>query len=247
MMGLVGNDGKTGYWLRKVSGKLVISKYDGSSWSDIATESGASLGIADVGKFDIQISDYGASGTINAYLAGNLLATFTGDLTISGLAGFTRVGGYGGSSDQTCVLSEVIVADTDTRNLSLRTNAPNAAGDANNWTGAYTNIDEVTLDDADLIYDNTDGHQFMCGLADTPAGSFSVLAVMEVVRACKSSDSTPTGLNIGVKKSGGSADVDSNHSLTTSWESYERLILPSEITFTTADIDSLQMVLESEA
>ena len=197
----------------------------------------------------MQVVDYGETGTVNIYTNGSLVISYTGDIRFGAPAVHLDCVILGMQGNNFVYLSEIIVSDTDTRNMSLVTLYPSAAGDVSDWTGAYTNIDELGIDDADLIYDNTDGHQAMFALSNLPAGSFSVLAVKESVRACRASDSTPTSLDIGIK-SGATVDVDDNHALTTTWTSYERLMLVNPVTgnaFTPTEIDGLQMVLESEA
>lgn len=231
-------------------GKAAILKYDGSTWSILATEvSTTSLnkGASTFSKYDVEIISYGASATVNLYLNSNLIVTYTGDVTVSGVSNLDSV--FLINNPNSWFISEIIVSSEDTRNMSLVTCYPNAAGDTLEWTGAYTTVDEATISDADLAYDNTDGHRAMYNLSAVPSGSFSVLAVREAVRACRSSDSTPTSLNLGVK-SGGSVNVADNHALSVVWTTYERIMATNPVTaaaFTQAEVDALQFVMESEA
>lgn len=246
LAGLIKYTDSYGLWI--YSNGSSIKLYLRTSGGDtLLGTSSIGLSTAAIAKIDMHLANYGESAAVDVYVNSALGLAYPGDVSISGIAGFDGVGAYGNTIYGR--LSEIIVANTDTRNMSLRTNYLNAAGDTNDFTGAYTDIDEVAIDDADLIYDNTDGHQAMFGLADTPSGSFSVLAVKAAVRACRASDSTPTSLDIGIK-SGGSVDVNDNHSLTTTWATYERLMTANPVTgnaFTPAEVDALQLVLESEA
>ena len=229
--------------------KLALKKYDGTTLTELAAEAGTSLTKTGIHKIDMQIIDYGDSATVNVYCNGNLVITYTGDITVSGISSLDCVQLGNSALVTSYYLSEIIVSDTDSRNMSLVTNYPSAAGDSNSWTGGYTDIDETTINDADVVYDNTVGHQALFGLSDLPAGSFSVLAVKEAIRACKSSDSTPTSINLGVK-SGGTVNVNDNHSLSTSWETKERYMSTNPVTgnpFTTSEVDSLQLALEAAA
>lgn len=230
--------------------RIAVHKYDGATHTQLGAEAGNSFTVAAMHKIDMQVINYGANAEINIYVNGSLVLELP-DVNCA-IAGTTDLDSVFISNLNAGVvqnLTEIIVANTDTRNLSLITHIPNAAGDTLDWTGAYTALDEVTIDDADLAYDNTDGHQAMYNLSATPAGSFSVVAVKESVRACVSADATPTSLDIGIK-SGASVDVADNHSLTTAWATYERYMTVNPITsgaFTTAEMDALQIVLESEA
>ncbi|OPY15253.1 MAG: hypothetical protein A4E66_00172 [Syntrophus sp. PtaB.Bin001] len=235
------------------SSKAALYKYDGTTYTKLASEVGTSLSTSFLHKIDLNVSAFNdtVNGNAKVYIDGNLVIDYTGDLTVSGVTSLDCVmiskGGYSGTTY--FYISEIIVADSSTVNMSLVTNYPNAAGDSNSWTGAYTDIDETTIDDSDVVYDNNVGHQALFGLRDLPSGSFSVLAIKEAIRACKSSDSTPTSINLGVK-SGGTVSVSDNHSLSTSWATKERYMATNPVTgnaFTPSEVNSLQLALEAAA
>jgi hypothetical protein len=230
--------------------KVALLKFDGSTVTQLATETGTSISLGSFHKFDMHVTNYGASSSIDVYMDGNLLISYTGDCSVSGVTGLDCVMcQYTRGSATLGGLSEFIVSTTDTRKMSLVTHYPNAAGDVLEFTGAYTTVDEITIDDSDLAYDNVDGHRAMYNLSNTPAGTFSVLAVKEAVRASRSSDSSPTSINLGIK-SGGTVDVNANRSLGIGWGTVERLMTVNPVTgnlFTTAELDALQIVVESEA
>lgn len=232
------------------NGKLDLFKYDGTTKTSLASESGVSIGN---GKYliSMQVTDYGASATVKVYVGNTEIISYSGDVTVTGVTSLSAaaVGAAHNAVGSGAYLSEIIVSTTDARNMSLVTLYPNGAGDTLDWTGAYTTVDELACDDSDLAYDNTDGNQAMYNLSASPAGTFSVLAVKETVRACRASDSTPTSLDIGIK-SGGSVDVNDNHALAAVWTTYERLMTSNPVTsaaFTTSELDAMQIVLESEA
>lgn len=224
--------------------KIALWKYNGTTWTQLASETGTSL---TDGKIHMELINYGANAIVRVYFNSVLIITYEGDVTVAGVTNVDSV--FLGPVAIVIYITEIIVSTTDTRNMSLVTTYPSAAGDTLDWTGAYTTVDEDTINDADVAYDNTDGHQALYNLSNLPAGNFSVLAMKEVVRACKSSDSTPTRLNLGIK-SGGTVDVADTKTLTTSWASYERYMAVNPVTgvaFTPAEIDALQLCLESEA
>jgi hypothetical protein len=223
--------------------KITIWKYDGAAWTSLASEAGASWSTGVVHKFDIQIIDYGETATVNVYLNRNLVVTYTGDIRVGTMVSMDCVV-Y--RSDVNDGFSEFIVADSDTRSLVLRTHSVNGAGDANAWSGADTDIDEIALSDADVVYTNAADLDIQCALTDSPAGSFTVIGIVEKVRAAKSADAFIQTLEIGVK-SAGSIDVDAGHILTESWDTHSRIAYTiNGGALTTALLDALQLDLQSE-
>ena len=97
-------------------------------------------------------------------------------------SGVSRTAPFG-----TCVVSEVILADEDTRHfVGVASLAPSAAGDTNTWdSGAYTDIDEAVLDDADMLKSGTAAQDFNCNLNDLPAGDFDIGGVKVTARAVR--------------------------------------------------------------
>jgi hypothetical protein len=253
-VGIVDSASGKGIWIGSPgsgtgsSRKLYIYKYDGSTYTLLANSSSASLTANATSKVDINIIDYGASATVNVYVAGALDCTYSGDISISGVAGFDAVwlatAGNNYDGYRTFV-SELIMSDESTQTLSLVTLYPNAAGDANAWTGAYTDIDEATISDADLIYSNIADQDAQFGLSNTPAGSFAVDAIKIVARATAPAGSTADTLKLGVK-SVGTVDVDTGQALTTSWATYERIAHTiNGAQLTTALLDAMQINLRS--
>jgi hypothetical protein len=144
--------------------------------------------------------------------------------------------------------SELIVADADTRSMSLVTMALNATGDANNWTtGTFASINPVTINDANVIAVNTTGQDFQANCIDLPSGSFSVLAVKVAARAEVTAGSTPTSLKMGVK-TGGTVNVDGGRSPTSGFLTYERLMTQNPVTsaaWLQSAMNALQLDLQS--
>lgn len=222
------------------TGKILLYKYDGVTFTLLATGVNTN---ADLCKVDLYFSNYTFSSNVKVYVNGILEIDYTGDITFSGVTGFDSVFSRNTAS---CPLSEFIVADEDTRSMSLVTLYPNAAGDTNDWAGAYTDIDETIQSDADIIYDATQNHDFQCGLSDTPAGTFVVKAVKEIVRATKGA-SGPSHIQLGIK-SGGTIDVAAEQDLDAVFTSVERLMQQNPVTsnnFTTSELDALQLNLRT--
>lgn len=248
----LGKAGTThGIWVGSTgtADKLGLFKYDGTNFTQLAAESGSSMNPGAKHTIDIEVIDFGADATINVYLDGGSspLITYTGDVTTGSMSDLDCAILHGASNSNDSWISEVVVADSDTRTFKLVTLAPNAAGDTNEWTGAYTDIDETTLSDADLVYTDAAAQTFQCNLTATPAGSFTVDAIKIAARATKTGDASVGTLKLGVK-SDGSEDLDAGQALTTSWVTYERLAATiNGAQLTTALLDALQLQLESAA
>lgn len=227
--------------------KLALYSYDGTTATKLAAETGASINGV-LCPIDMQVINYGASATVNVYYNGNLVISFTGNVAVSGVTALDCVCIPGGSGFFAFTYtSEYIVADADTRAMRLLTMAPNAAGDTNNWTNGYTNINPVTINDANVIFVNTTGQDFQANLIDLPAGLFSVNAVKVAARAEVTAGATPTGLKLGVK-TGGTINVDGGHSLSAGFATYERLMNTNPVTtnpWLASEMIPLQIDLQS--
>lgn len=227
-----------------VTNKLALYKYDGTTLTKLATETGASFSISQSPKkFDMHITDYGVSSNVKVYYEGTELIDFTGDTSISGITELNCVVlSFGGTY---CYVSEFIVADEDTRLMSLKTLAPDAAGDASDWTNSYTSIDEVALSDADTIYTDTADDEFQCNLQGMPTGDFICKGVKMVARATDGVGGL--GVQMGIKTNS-TVDLGSSITLGGSWETIEELYQQNPVTsnrFTPAEIEALQFAVKS--
>lgn len=222
----------------------------GATVTTLATEASASFTASDIYKIDVCLTSFNsASANVKVYVNGGSSARidYTGDVRVSSMTALDSVAFKGYSYFASVTMSEFIVADEDTRTMSVVTNYLNAAGDTNDWTGAYTDIDETTLNDADLIYTNTDAKDFQANLSATPSGTFGVKAVLVSARAVKSSDASVGTLKLGIK-SGSTVDVDAGHALATALENHERIMTVNPVTssdFTIAEVDALQVDFRS--
>jgi len=243
------SESNSGLWIGSSTSsgtKVALFKYDGTTKTQVSAETYNSL-VDGIRRIDVEIMNYGSSATINVYCDLALVISYTGDVSISGVSNFSAVG-LGGLVN--IELSEIIVADEDTRTFSLVTNAPSAAGTTSAWTaGAYTDIDETTINDATVAYTDTADVNQQFNLINTPTGDFSVKAVKIAARATKSADASVGTLKLGIN-SGGTVNVDAGQSLTTGWGTYERYMQVNPITtnaFTEAEIDALQLNIQSAA
>jgi len=213
------------------SSMLRISKWTGSSWTNLNSSPTGVLVLSAVNRIDVQLVAFAdtVNGTINVYVNEGTVpvVTYTGDLTQTSFA--TNVdrlvigpGPGTGIDHQKNRVSEIIVADSDTRGLRLVTAAPNGAGSANNWTGAYTTIDETTNSDADNIYADADAEDFQCALIDLPAGTFGCAGIAISARALVTESSAVSKIKLGVLDAA-VVDVDAGQTCTAGWVTYGRI------------------------
>lgn len=224
--------------------KIALCKYDGASRTELATEVGNSITTGSVHKYDMHISNYGETCTIKVYFNGNEVISWSGDARISGLNGFdcAVIAPYTGNW---WFMSEFIVADGNTRTMTLCTNYLTGSGDVDNWNGAWNDIDEETLSDADYIDTDVNAQDFNAALADSPVGSWYPHAVRVAARIKRDPSATVDTVLLGVK-SGGSTDLDAGHLASTDWAIHSRIMHTINVAkITTAIIDAMQLALRS--
>lgn len=118
--------------VEKIDAAFAATQLGGSS------SSGFTLTPAAPEKLDVFVN-YAVAGGIQVYLGGNLIFSFSGDVTTNsvttlGAIGLSAVAAPGGGGGATC-WSEVVVSTTDTRQIvGLVTQSPIIAGSAQDWT-----------------------------------------------------------------------------------------------------------------
>jgi hypothetical protein len=228
--------------------KLALWKYSGGTWTELASEAGNSISTSALQQLDMHVSSFGASATVDVYINSTLAFTYSGSTTVTGVTNLDCVAIVGNATTPNMLFSEIIVADEDTRAMSLATLGPNAAGDSTgSWTNTYTSINPTTINDANAIYNNATGSDFQANLLDLPAGSFTIKACKAVARAEVTAGATPTGFKLGIK-SGGTVNVDAGHSPGAAFVNYERLMTTNPVTsaaFTQTEVNALQLDVQS--
>jgi len=167
-------DGSSTYnWLVNTSGNVIPSGGSPSQW-------------------DLQVSDYGSSCVLNLYMnaASSPTLTYSGNCTVGGNTGLNSViitfPNSGTSAYYNEGFSEIIVANSDTRALSLVTLTPNANGTTQSWsTPAYTNINPITINDSNFTSDNNNGDVTQYKMNCLPSGTFSIKDVRIITRGLK--------------------------------------------------------------
>lgn len=230
---------------------FTLQSYTSGGVATTLATSSATLAILNLYRLDILVS-YGVSGSVKVYVDG-VLALDTGvmDVTVSGAT--TLDGAYFAAPKTTSSnvgWSEVIVCTQDSRTLSLKTLVPDAAGTANAWTGAYTDIDETTASDTDVVASATANQVANFNTTGMPSGwaNLSVTAVKVVASAARGSTG-PSKLALGVRTNSADSfptavtlDTGFSAPVTTTYE----LNPVTGIAWTTAEIDALQIAFKSE-
>jgi hypothetical protein len=191
-----------------------LIKYTGSVRTELAQSVANELGGA-LNKVDIHVQNYGVNATVDVYWDARLIISYTGDISIAGVNGLDCIQSFRAGAGNFAVypfISECVVADSDTRSLSVVTHYPSAAGDLNEWDGTgYAGIDESTLDITDMIYTDVNNEKCITALSDCPAGDFVPQAVVVTAYCAKSASGPITKIKLGIK-SGGTEDVDAGQS-----------------------------------
>ena|SRR5690349_18368175 len=227
---------------------LFVDKFDGSTATVLGTST-SSLAATTLYKLDIGIS-YANPGYVRVYLdnaiiidSGSVNVTAGGSTSLSGII----LGSHytAGASNW----SEVIVANEDTRPLSVKTLVPNATGDLTGWTaGTWADIDDVTAADVDLAVSDTAAQVLAVNCTGMPTGAsnLSVRAVKSVVLAARGA-SGPSKIDIGLRQSSTSAFA-SSQTLDTGYGAFSATWTVNPITaaaFTAAEVEAIQLAYRS--
>lgn len=166
---------------------IILQTVDNSnSVTNLITSSGdfGNLRPVTPDKIDIFI-DYQSSGTFTVYVNGVVCVSYSGNITTNSataLAQFDLGSCFAGNSNNAYTsYSEVIVSTSDTRAMSLVTQAPTASGNADNWTsGSATNMSGVLADYASPDNSNTANQIQQYEVTPAmPSGTFSVISLVQ--------------------------------------------------------------------
>lgn len=234
----------------------ILSSSDGVNYSVLASTT--AYGGTNSGKFDMLVSNFGSATTITVFLNSMPVLTYTGDLTTLGIPAMDTVRIYGfswntGQGNQGGpALSEIIVADEDTRTMALRTLSPSAAGTTDQWSGATidsTTLGAALLSDTNPVYSDTAGQDEQATLTTPPTESWGVKAVKIAARAAASSGAAATKLQLGIQQ-GGTVGVAAAVALGTSYATVETLDATNPVTAAAwqyTDLSAAQLDLRTSA
>ena len=222
----------------------------------IAEESGHSLIVNRLQRLDMQIFDWGG-GLAQAKLWIDRVQVL--DVSLVGVTGIT-----GAPTGFDCVvagphqlafgfqglkISQVIVAESDTRLMELNTQTENTFGDTDDWAGSYTDVNELVIDDATTIRTNTDAKDEQFRLSTPVPGDYQIVARRIVARSSRVDGSSVTKENLGWHAPGGStAFGGSPQTVIPSWDLIGRIDEVNPLTglpWTQAELLSIQLNVRS--
>ena len=230
--------------------KSALYTFDGTTLTELAAEAGTALFLGQLQKIDLQVLNYGTDATVNVWVDGVLVITFTGNVTVGDMASFD-ICVFGVTSGATYYyFSEVIVGagTSDSRALRLGTQAGNEEGDTDEWSGDYTDWNPVALDDDNSVYTATAGQDEQAKVNGL-TGVWNVLGCQLGARSSMTDGSPVTTEKLGWKTNG-TVNVDAGQSLSTDWDCYQRFSQINPVTgnpWQWSEINALQIELQSAA
>ena len=172
----------------KTSDEIQVQYYDGS-WNNIGA---VFVLTADVRyRMDIHVVFHASAGSVNVYLNESLEMAYSGAVNSTALrADRVLFQSSFNSSAADKYISEVVVADYDTRGWNVVEMFPSSNGAVTGWSGDYTLVDEAFASNIDIM--STDPPNAISTFygADLPSGPASqdILAVVVAITANVSPD-----------------------------------------------------------
>lgn len=201
---------------------MSVQLWNGSSWVTTLTSATGLFGALGRYKMDVFIK-LGNPGRISVYRNGvPIMSDATLDLSAYTNIDKVRFGVSGSTVNNDLYWSEIIVADWNTIGSKVVTRIPDANGNYTTWTGAYTDIDDIS-GGVDVISSNNVGDRESWSLSNFPAlaGGESIESVKMSVNAIRDA-AGPQSLNMFNRQS--TTDYDgSDKTLTTSNAGYNQV------------------------
>ena len=199
-------------------------------------------------KVDVQVN-YSATGWVRIYLNTTLIYEFVGNTIASGstVTNFTKYAFTNPNTSGSMYYSEVIVAERDTRTLSLYTLVPNGNGSGNQWQGSYTDIDEGRANETDVVSTTAVDQSAYFDIQDIPAGNYAIQAIKVSAQATRGTTG-PANIQLGVR-SAGNVTLSPNKPLDTCWTKVSETFVTNPTTgvaWTLSEINALQIAARSK-
>jgi hypothetical protein len=152
---------------------------------------------AAVEHFDLYIDGNTGTGSVDLYSSGTKISSIAaGSVDLSSVTGIDKI-----RSEFGYFISQIVIADEPTLGWRLLTRYPNAAGATGDWTGTYTDVDEIIYSDADFINSATNAQVETFGQTGPTITGYTVRAVGVYARAKKGA-SGPENLQLALRVSG---------------------------------------------
>lgn len=203
--------GETVFQIDGTDGNFRGEYWNGSSFTTMPSTFTFSTNVNKT--IDIHCKIHDTLGRFAIYLDNSLWDEFTGDTNLFASAQVDGIELCGPTFSldftKSANFSEVIVADEPTIGWRLATLIPNAAGTTSAWTGAYTDVDEIAVDDGDFLSSDTANQVHTMGASNlsVAAAAMEIQALLLNARARKGV-SGPTQLQLAVRT--GAADFFSS-------------------------------------
>ena len=133
--------------------------------------------------------------------------------------------------------------------MSLKTLVPDAAGDTNQWTGTYANIDDAELSDADTIYTDQADNDIQFNLSSVSNIVNASCIGVKVVSRMAGGEGSNFGLQSGIKTNS-VIHLGDTKPFNGVWETVEEFydLNPETLSqFTLSELENLQIAFRSKA
>ena len=198
-----------------------VSKVDhlGVKTTLVLTTSGFLVGPSTPDKLDVFIN-YAVSGQILIYINGYQVFSYSGDVTTDGVTSLSYfsegcLSAYYGVASAPA-WSETIVSTRDTRTFGLWTQAPTGAGNTDNWTGVYSDVNQNTVNQSTPNYTGLNNQvQEYTASNSAPGPQLNVVSVVHKFQVVI--DTTGPQHIQSVQRTGGTDYFSSSLSPTTGW------------------------------
>jgi len=148
--------------------------WNGSTWVQISTQNEGATAVT----IDIRSKINDSTGVFELWVGGVSVGSLTGDTNLFSGSANDRIL-FGDMGSGVIWMSEVIMADEDTRGMRVATLVPNANGTYTTWTGTYADVDETDNVDNEFISSTTGNELESFGLTDlsSVAAGYDPIAV----------------------------------------------------------------------
>lgn len=226
--------------------ELIVDYWNGASYTSLTA---VSLDMQSARQtIDLNVVCNSATGSINLYVAGTNRLN-SGSINLSSVTDLKKFRFYGATVSTLQVdtwVSQVIVADEPTIGWRLISRYPSAAGATSSWGGAYSDVDELILSDADFIYSASANQVSTFTQTGNAISGYVVRAVCVSARAKKGA-SGPANLQLALRASG-TDYYSSSNALTVGYTPVQNIWEQNPATtadWLAASIDALQPGVKS--
>ena len=176
---------------------------------------------------DIHIVRHLTTGSIDIYKDNVSVLSYSGDTDTDVTPELVKFSGLTTNAREMSI-SQVIVANEDTKGMKIATNSVDGDGTTGDWTGDYTAVDEFIYDNADYDETNSTSQVELRTVSDINAAysTYNVKAVMvsdiisndagsavtDAQHQLRTGGTTYSGANLSITKDG------TDQSVTTVWE-----------------------------